>query len=63
LKDQVIADFITECTWEQEVPSQAASAPEDDTIEEAEPTRALHVDGVSNLEGCGAGLILADPDG
>jgi len=62
MKAQVNADFIVECTWRQEAPSQMADAPGDDNIEEAEPAWTLHVDGASNLAGCRASLILADPD-
>lgn len=63
MKSQVIADFLVECTWTKEQPEALGGKPS--TV----PTVAVgrewifHVDGVSNSQGSGAGLILACPEG
>ena len=60
MKAQVLSDFLAECTWrsEDEVPSA-----EDEVPKETKSVWVLHVDGASNATGCGAGLMLAEPDG
>ena len=53
-------DFIVECAWPDDPP------PEEHETQPAEPTDSgpswvLHMDGTSNAQGSGAGLILASP--
>ncbi|GJS01663.1 reverse transcriptase domain-containing protein [Tanacetum coccineum] len=57
VKGQVLADFIVERPEEEE---------QDDSIKEEEPLPArwtLFMDGSSCVDGCGAGVILTDPEG
>ncbi|XP_073104418.1 uncharacterized protein [Elaeis guineensis] len=63
MKAQVLADFIAECTI-------ADNKSKDATMKEAatpEPdlrlTWVLHIDGASNAQGSGAGLILTNSEG
>ena len=55
-------DFLIECSWSNDPPADELETPS------AEPADlgsvwVLHVDGASNAQGSGAGMILADPDG
>ncbi|KAB2617051.1 hypothetical protein D8674_012920 [Pyrus ussuriensis x Pyrus communis] len=65
-KGQAVADFIIEFTYSVDIsptPEAAASSPLE--IRKVEPTLlvwTLYVDGSSNQQGCGAGLILTTPD-
>lgn len=62
MKAQVLADFLVECTWSddelKEVPIELPTRPPD-----MESTWILHMDGTSNSEGSGVGLILANSKG
>ncbi|KAI5313355.1 hypothetical protein L3X38_042529 [Prunus dulcis] len=68
-KGQAIADFISELT-----PS-VAPEPANSKVDDREPSKQnakhfntsvlvwiLHVDGLANQQGCGAGLVLTTPD-
>ena len=68
IKGQALADFIAEFTYPVEVNTQERQALVD--TEAAEKTDEpnglvwkLFVDGSSNAQGSGAGLVLVDPDG
>ena len=70
LKAQVIADFITECTWgstpmikHSADSSHGDDIPIIDDIKDIVHVWTLYVDGASNSSGCSARLILANPDG
>ena len=58
MKAQVLADFIIECTWGD---SGKEIQPSDE-MEMTDASWILHMDGASNSSGCGAGLILSDPN-
>ncbi|XP_027158219.1 uncharacterized protein LOC113759836 [Coffea eugenioides] len=59
IKAQALADFLAELTFDEANKSTSAK-----TSATAEPQRwILHVDGSSNSEGSGAGLLLEDPQG
>ncbi|XP_021827212.1 uncharacterized protein LOC110767855 [Prunus avium] len=59
IKAQALADFISEFTL---APStQGKNTPLPDPIEEANHHWILYVDGASNSQGCGAGLVLISP--
>ncbi|KAI5355931.1 hypothetical protein L3X38_008826 [Prunus dulcis] len=69
-KGQAVADFIFELT-----PSTAQPTPEEvsetvlpdelnaERFDSSTPIWVLHVDGSTNQQGCGAGLVLTTPDG
>ncbi|KAM1833455.1 hypothetical protein ACFX13_023276 [Malus domestica] len=61
-----IADFIVDFTYHVDIvstPKEVVSLPsEAQKIEPTAPTWSLYVDGLSNQQGCGAGLILMTPD-
>ena len=73
MKAQVLADFIVECT--QETSTRTTEPPEESSsiakvesarkvnFDETFPIWTLQVDGASNSNGCGAGLILIDLKG
>ncbi|KAB2626690.1 hypothetical protein D8674_020308 [Pyrus ussuriensis x Pyrus communis] len=65
-KGQAVADFIAEFTYPVDIsptPEAAASSPLE--TRKVEPTLlvwTLYVDGSSNQQGCGAGLVLTTPN-
>ncbi|XP_073099648.1 uncharacterized protein [Elaeis guineensis] len=66
MKAQVLADFVTECT----IFDNKSKDTDDNTIKEAttlkpdlKSTWVLHIDGASNAQGSGAGLILTNFEG
>ncbi|XP_068309757.1 uncharacterized protein [Pyrus communis] len=65
-KGQAVADFITEFTYPVDISSTleaTASSPlETRKVEPTLPVWTLHVDGSSNQQGCGVGLVLTTPD-
>ncbi|CAL2237942.1 unnamed protein product [Prunus armeniaca] len=73
MKGQAVADFISEFTEHHAVaspqitmdptptPSQAHVA-SNGTLDLTQPLWTLYVDGSSNAQGCGAGLVLISPD-
>ncbi|KAB2597290.1 hypothetical protein D8674_000210 [Pyrus ussuriensis x Pyrus communis] len=65
-KGQAVADFIVEFTYPVDIsptPEAAASSPlETRKIEPTLPVWTLYVDGSSNQQDCGAGLVLTTPD-
>ena len=58
MKAQIVADFIIEYMPTDD--SQVEDQPQEETSKSA---WILHVDGASNIQGCGAGLILTNIDG
>ncbi|KAM2958839.1 hypothetical protein FF1_028738 [Malus domestica] len=65
-KGQAVADFIADFTYPVDIvstPKEVVSLPsEAQKIEPTTPAWSLYVDGSSNQQGCGAGLILTTPD-
>ncbi|KAM1658613.1 hypothetical protein ACFXTN_042755 [Malus domestica] len=65
-KGQAIADFIADFTYHVDIvstPKEVVSLPSiAHKIEPTTPTWSLYVDGSSNQQGCGAGLVLMTPD-
>ncbi|KAM2467351.1 hypothetical protein PS1_009170 [Malus domestica] len=65
-KGQAVADFIADFTYPVDIastPEAIASLPsEAQKIESTTPAWSLYVDGSSNQQGCGAGLVLTTPD-
>ncbi|XP_068328731.1 uncharacterized protein [Pyrus communis] len=65
-KGQAVADFIAEFTYLVDIsltPEAAASSPlETRKVEPTLPVWTLYVDGLSNQQGCGAGLVMTTPD-
>ncbi|XP_048432389.1 uncharacterized protein LOC125473522 [Pyrus x bretschneideri] len=65
-KGQAVVDFIAEFTYPVNIsptPEAAASSPlETRKVELTLPVWTLYVDGSSNQQGCGAGLVLTTPD-
>ncbi|KAB2608398.1 hypothetical protein D8674_011566 [Pyrus ussuriensis x Pyrus communis] len=65
-KGQAVADFIAEFTYPVDIsptPEAAASSPlETRKVEPTLPVWTLYVDGSSNQQGCGAGLVLTTPN-
>ncbi|KAM1961256.1 hypothetical protein ACFX16_021719 [Malus domestica] len=65
-KGQAVADFIADFTYPVDIastPETVASLPsEAQKIESTTLTWNLYVDGSSNQQGCGAGLVLTTPD-
>lgn len=57
IKAQTLADFLAECTLQETEPR----SPETPNLDL--PIWTLHIDGSSNPEGGGAGLVLTSPDG
>ena len=68
IKGQALADFIAEFTYPVEVNAQEKQAlveaeAAEKTSEPSGPVWKLFVDGSSNAQGSGAGLVLRDPKG
>ncbi|KAM2286748.1 hypothetical protein ACFX1S_039183 [Malus domestica] len=65
-KGQAVADFIADFTYPVDIastPEAVASLPsEAQKIEPTTPAWSLYVDGSSNQQGCGTGLVLTTPD-
>ncbi|KAM1440333.1 hypothetical protein ACFXTO_008592 [Malus domestica] len=65
-KGQAVADFIADFTYPVDIVStlkEVVSLPlEAQKIEPTAPTWSLYVDGSSNQQGCGVGLVLTTPD-
>ncbi|KAM2201169.1 hypothetical protein ACFX1R_001027 [Malus domestica] len=65
-KGQVVADFIADFTYLVDIvstPTEVVSLPsEAQKIEPTAPAWSLYVDGLSNQQGCGAGLVLTTPN-
>ncbi|KAM2869748.1 hypothetical protein FF1_017623 [Malus domestica] len=65
-KGQAVADFIADFTYPVDIistPKEVVSLPsEAQKIEPTAPAWSLYVDGSSNQQGCGAGLVLTTPD-
>lgn len=61
IKAQVLAYFVTECT----IPNEKLAVVITDNLVEGdlENQWELHMDGSSNINGMGAGLTLASPEG
>ncbi|KAM1624115.1 hypothetical protein TB2_021756 [Malus domestica] len=65
-KGQAVADFIADFTYPVDIvytPKEVVSLPSE--AQKIEPTAlawSLYVDGSSNQQGCGAGLVLTTPD-
>ncbi|KAM1664521.1 hypothetical protein ACFXTN_040026 [Malus domestica] len=63
---QAMANFIADFTYPVDfasTPKAMASLPlESQKIETIAPTWSLYIDGSSNQQGCGAGLVLTTPD-
>ncbi|CAL2247787.1 unnamed protein product [Prunus armeniaca] len=69
-KGQAIADFISELTppalSETSCPNAILTPPEKmdgERFDNSVPLWILHMDGLANQQGCGAGLVLTTPDG
>ena len=65
MKAQVLDDFLTEVTWPADPTDEPEAVPLGTLEERPDPSVVwvLHVDGASNLQGSGTGLILASPEG
>ncbi|KAM2676695.1 hypothetical protein EV1_003341 [Malus domestica] len=65
-KGQAVADFIVDFTYPVDIvstPKEVVSLPSGaQKIEPTAPAWSLYVDGSSNQQGCGAGLVLTTPD-
>ncbi|KAM1558945.1 hypothetical protein ACFX10_042189 [Malus domestica] len=65
-KSQAVADFIADFTYPVDIvstPKEVVLLPsETQKIEPTAPAWSLYVDGSSNQQGCGAGLVLTTPD-
>ncbi|KAM1960947.1 hypothetical protein ACFX16_021450 [Malus domestica] len=65
-KGQAVADLIADFTYPADIvstPKEVVSLPsESQKIEPTTPAWSLYVDGSSNQQGCGAGLVLTTPD-
>ncbi|KAM2838169.1 hypothetical protein COP1_029920 [Malus domestica] len=65
-KGQAVANFIADFTYHVDIismPKEMVSLPsEAQKIEPTAPAWSLYVDGSSNQQGCGAGLVLMTPD-
>ncbi|KAM2724191.1 hypothetical protein EV1_027047 [Malus domestica] len=65
-KGQAVADFIADFTYPVDIastPEAVASLPsESQKVESTTSAWSLYVDGSSNQQGCGAGLVLTTPD-
>ncbi|KAM1856536.1 hypothetical protein ACFX14_006761 [Malus domestica] len=65
-KSQAVADFIADFTYPMDIvftPKEVVSLPSE--AHKIEPTAlawSLYVDGSSNQQGCGVGLVLTTPD-
>ncbi|KAM2724870.1 hypothetical protein EV1_027643 [Malus domestica] len=65
-KGQAVADFVADFTYHVDIvsmPKEVVSLPS--KAQKIEPTTlswSLYVDGSSNQQGCGAGLVLTTPD-
>ncbi|KAM2494403.1 hypothetical protein ACFX1W_034508 [Malus domestica] len=65
-KGQAVVDFITDFTYPVDIistPKEVVSLPSE--AQKTEPTTlawSLYVDGLSNQQGCGAGLVVTTPD-
>ena len=57
IKGQVLADFLVKCSW---LNNPSADEPETPSVKSADPGSVwvLHMDGASNAQGSGAGMIL-----
>ncbi|KAI5335629.1 hypothetical protein L3X38_025762 [Prunus dulcis] len=69
-KGQAVADFISELTPATVRPTSEAitqtilpDQPGAERLDTSTPVWGLHVDGLANQQGCGAGLVLTTPDG
>ncbi|KAI5343733.1 hypothetical protein L3X38_011609 [Prunus dulcis] len=69
-KGQAVADFISELTPATVRPTPEAitetilpNQTDAERLDTSTPVWSLHVDGSANQQGCGAGLVLATPDG
>ncbi|KAI5343814.1 hypothetical protein L3X38_011690 [Prunus dulcis] len=69
-KGQAVANFISELTPSTAQPTPKAVTetilPDEldaERFDDSTPIWGLHVDGSANQQGCGAGLVLATPDG
>ncbi|KAM2795297.1 hypothetical protein COP1_006565 [Malus domestica] len=65
-KSQTVADFIADFTYPVDIvftPKEVVSLPlEAQKIEPTALAWSLYVDGSSNQQGCGVGLVLTTPD-
>ncbi|KAM1094380.1 hypothetical protein ACFX10_009407 [Malus domestica] len=65
-KGQAVADFIADFTYPVDIvstPKKVVSLPSKaQKIEPTAPAWSLYVDGLSNQQGCGAGLVFTTPD-
>ncbi|KAM2257158.1 hypothetical protein ACFXTI_047431 [Malus domestica] len=65
-KGQAVADFIADFTYPVDIVSMLKEVvllpSEAKKIEPTAPAWSLYVDGLSNQQGCGAGLVLMTPD-
>ncbi|XP_048424650.1 uncharacterized protein LOC125470149 [Pyrus x bretschneideri] len=65
-KGQAVVDFIVEFTYPVDIsptPKAVASSPSEAwKVEPTLPVWTLYIDGSSNQQGCGAGLVLTTPD-
>ncbi|KAM1810112.1 hypothetical protein ACFX12_026916 [Malus domestica] len=65
-KGQAVADFIADFTYPVDIASTpeavASLPPEAQKVESTTSAWSLYVDGSSNQQGCGAGLVLTTPD-
>ncbi|XP_017239647.2 uncharacterized protein LOC108212431 [Daucus carota subsp. sativus] len=62
IKAQILADFVTECNFPEEV-QNPKSRDQKDNHDPLSDSWILHVDGSSTTERSGAGLILKSPSG
>ena len=73
MKAQILVHFIVECPWEtstritksaeRNFSIGAVESAQGNDLNEMRLVWTLHVDGASNSNGCGVGLILTDPEG
>ena len=62
IKGQALADFLVEFTYPEET-ERAEPVVLTPDLQESIPTWVLYVDGSSNSQGSGAGVILTTPEG
>ena len=62
IKGQALADFVVKFTYQDET-EQAEPVALTPDLQESIPTWVLYVDGSSNSQGSGAGIILTTPEG
>ena len=62
IKGQALADFVVEFTYPSET-ERAEPVTLTPNLQETIPTWVLYVDGSSNSQGSGAGIILTTPEG